>query len=294
MKLAVIIVSYNTKPYLQKCLETLKKSDFPQKELATVVVDNASTDDTVVELKSKFKDVVWVELDENTGFSRANNVGIKEVKDADYYLFLNPDTQVLANTLTKLVKYMENNKEVGVVSPYVQLLDGSIDDACHRGFPTPWNALCHFSGLAKLFSNSLLFNGYHLGYRDLLDVHQIDSCAGAAMLVRREIGEEIGWWDEDYFWYGEDLDFCYRVKQVGSRVMFYPEVKILHHKGVSGGIKKHSKQRSSADEKTRRLAQGARFDAMLIFYNKHYVDRKYPKLVTLVVTAFIRFIKLIT
>ena len=185
---------------------------------------------------------------------------------------------------------MDQNADIGVLVPYIKLQDGTIDDACHRGFPTPWNAFGHFSGLAKIFPNSMFFNGYHLGYHNLDSIHEIDAGAGAAMLVRRKVGEEIGWWDEDYFWYGEDLDFCYRVKQKKDKIIFYPDVVILHHKGVSGGIKKHSKQISSAGNKTRRVAQSARFDAMLIFYHKHY-KKKYPKLVTFIITSFIRIIK---
>lgn len=292
MKLAVIIVNYNAKPYLQKCLESIMVSDFPLKDLTIIVVDNASVDNTIEDLRHKFQKVSWIRLDENVGFSRANNIGIKEAKGADYYLFLNPDTQISLGGLSKMLEYMDKNPDVSILSPYVKLPDGLIDDACHRGFPTPWNAVCHFSGLSKIFPNSLLFNGYHLGYRKLINVHDIDACAGAVMLVRRQVGENIGWWDEDYFWYGEDLDFCYRVKLSGGKIVFYPEVEILHHKGVSGGIKKNSSNYSNVDSKTKKRAQEARFDAMIIFYNKHYID-KYPKILTLIVTSFIRIIKVI-
>lgn len=292
MKLAVIIVNYNTKQYLQKCLESLMESDYPLKDLSIVVVDNASVDNTIEDLRYKFQNVSWIKLDENVGFSRANNLGIRKWNQADYYLFLNPDTQVSLDGLSKMLKYMDNNLDVSILSPYVKLPDGSIDDACHRGFPTPWNAVCHFSGLSKFFPNSLLFNGYHLGYRNLNKVHEIDACAGAVMLVRRRAGENIGWWDEDYFWYGEDLDFCYRVKFFGGKILFYPGVEILHHKGVSGGIKKKSSNYSNVDSLTKKRAQKARFDAMIIFYKKHYAD-KYPKILTLIVTSFIRIIKVI-
>jgi len=292
MKLAVIIVSYNTKPYLQKCLKTLSKSNYPTKDLSIVVVDNASTDGTVAELKVLFQDVTWVKLDENTGFSRANNIGIKRAGEADYYLFLNPDTEVLPSGLSKMVSYLESNPDVGILTPYVKLTDGLIDDACHRGFPTPWNAFCHFSGLASMFPRSLLFNGYHLGYRSLDKIHEIDACVGAAMLVRKKVGEDIGWWDEDFFWYGEDLDFCYKAKERGNKIVFNPDVVVLHHKGVSGGIKKKSSNYSNVDRLTKKRAQEARFDAMIIFYKKHYTN-KYPKILTLIVTSYIRIIKVI-
>lgn len=102
------------------------------------------------------------------------------------------------------------------------------------------------------------------------------------MLVRREAGEEVGWWDEDYFFYGEDLDFCYKLKEKGWKIYFVPTVSVLHHKGVTGGIRKESQHVTTADKETRLRATKARFDAMKIFYKKHYMD-KYPEIVTWIV-----------
>jgi GT2 family glycosyltransferase len=99
------------------------------------------------------------------------------------------------------------------------------------------------------------------------------------MMVRREAGEQVGWWDEDYFFYGEDLDFCYELKKSGWKIYFVPDVKTLHYKGVSGGIKKHSQNLTTADKSTKRRATHARFDAMKIFYKKHYM-KKYPFFIT--------------
>ena len=96
------------------------------------------------------------------------------------------------------------------------------------------------------------------------------------MLVRRIAAEKVGWWDEDFFWYGEDLDFCYRLKEGGWKIYFVPEYEILHYKGASGGLKKASKHLSTATSDTRKRAHNARHEAMRIFYDKHYKD-KYPK-----------------
>ena len=95
------------------------------------------------------------------------------------------------------------------------------------------------------------------------------------MLVNKKVGDRIGWLDEDYFWYGEDLDFCFRVKKNGFKVIFYPYVSITHYKGIASGIKKHSTKISSADNRIKKMATNARFDVMRIFYNKHYKDA-YP------------------
>jgi len=114
--------------------------------------------------------------------------------------------------------------------------------------------------------------------------HQIEACVGACMLVRREVGEQINWLDEDYFWYGEDLDFCYRVKELSYEVWYVPEVSILHFKGVTSGIKKSSESITTATRETRQKAQIARFAAMRIFYNKHYT-KKYSSFITFLVNA---------
>ncbi|MDD5600060.1 MAG: glycosyltransferase, partial [Victivallaceae bacterium] len=175
----------------------------------------------------------------------------------------------------------------------VTLPSGEIDDASHRGFPTPWNALCYFSGLSALFPLSDFFNGYHLGYRDMNTVHEIDACTGAFMMIRSFVGEKLGWLDEDYFWYGEDLDFCYRVKQAGYPAYYVPDVSITHFKGIASGIKKHSQSQSTADTKTKKRAQEARFAVMRLFYEKHYKE-KYPLIIGLLVNWGISLKKAIT
>lgn len=283
--LSIIIVSYNTKAITLACIEsiprTLKKVSYE-----IIVVDNASADGSV-EAISKFKiphpKFQLIKSKENVGFSRANNIGVKE-SSGRYVLFLNSDTVVYEETIDGMVKFMEAHKDAGAATCFVELPNRKLDDAAHRGFPTPWRALAHFSGLAKTFSHTKLFGGYNLGWEDFSRIHEIDALAGAFMLVRRIAGKEIGWWDEDFFWYGDDLDFCYRLKERGWKIYFVPQYKILHYKGVSGGLKKVSRHLSTADKETRRRAITARFAAMKIFYDKHYKD-KYPWFVTALVRA---------
>ncbi len=252
-----------------------ESQDLPLAEI--IVVDNNSNDDSVemlenLKLKIENLKLKIIVNNNNTGFAKANNQGIKKSR-GKYVLFLNPDTIVLPETLPFMLEFMKKNPAVGVATCRVELVDGKLDEACHRGFPTPWNAFCHFSGLEKLFPHSRLFAGYYLGHLNLNTTHEIDSCVGAFMLVPRLVGEKIGWWDEDYFWYGEDIDFCYRVKKAGFKVMFVPKVKIIHYKGASSGIKK---TKSKADLKTKEKAMLASTQAMRIFYQKHYRG-KYPK-----------------
>ena len=275
--LSIVIVSYNTKNFLEICIESIKNTS-KGFTYEIVVVDNASSDGSSEMIKENFKDVLLIANKENLGFSKANNLGVKKT-NGRYVLFLNSDTEVYENTLNTMIKFMDKTKEAGAATCKLELPSGKIDDASHRGFPTPWNSFLHFSGISKALGNTKLFGGYNLGYLNLNETHEIDALAGAFMLVRREAGEQVGWWDEDYFFYGEDLDFCFMLKQKGWKIYYVPSVSILHHKGISGGIKKHSKEISTADEGTRIKSQKERFRAMKLFYKKHY-ERKYPWIIT--------------
>ena len=185
---------------------------------------------------------------------------------------------------------MDENSEVGAATCFIKLASGGMDPDCHRGFPTPWASFCHFSGLAKLFPHSKIFGQYHQTWKDLTKTHEVDSCCGAFMMVRREAMEEAGVWDEDFFFYGEDLDWCYRFQEKGWKVMFYPHVKIIHHKGASSGMKKSSQEVTTATRKAKRRARKASTDAMRIFYEKHYL-RKYPAIVNWLVLRGIKLME---
>jgi len=275
--LSIVIVSYNTKDFLQKCIESIKET---AKDLTyeIIVVDNASKDGSALLVKKNFKDVLVIENKENFGFSKANNIGVKKTSGR-YVLFLNSDTVIYGNVLKKMIDFMDNQSQAGAATCKLVLPSGKIDDASHRGFPTPWNSFSHFSGLSRVFGKTKIFGGYNLGFLDLSKIHEIDALAGAFMIVRRQAGVEVGWWDEDYFFYGEDLDFCYKLKEKGWKIYYVPEFSILHFKGVSGGIKKHSKHLATADSETKKNATRERFRAMKIFYKKNY-EQKYPWFVT--------------
>lgn len=285
--LSIIIVSYNTKDILLECLESVYNNLPKNLAVEVFVVDNASSDGSVEMVKREFPKTIVIENKENFGFSKANNMCVEKAK-GKYILFLNSDTKILQDVFTEMIIFMEKQKETGAATCRVELPSGDIDDASHRGFPTPWNAFCHFSGLSKIFPRSRIFSGYSFGWKDLSATHEIDACAGAFMIVRRVAGEQIGWWDEDFFWYGDDLDLCFRLKEKGWKIYYVPTVSILHYKGVSGGIKSHSQHLTTADEETKNLATKARFSAMKIFYRKHYL-KKYPKFVMWLVMLGIEF-----
>ncbi|MEK9178474.1 MAG: glycosyltransferase family 2 protein [Patescibacteria group bacterium] len=274
--LSVVITNYNSKDFVLSCIESIKKHNRQQVEsgdFEIIVVDNASSDGSLESL-SKLQSITLIPNDRNLGFSKANNLGVKKA-NGRYILFLNPDTEVFKDTLLKMIKFMDAHIDVGASTCRLLLPNGKIDDASHRGFPTPWNSFMRFSGLSMLFPKSRLLNGYNLGFCDLDKNHEIDVLAGAFMMVRRQAGEDIGWWDEDYFFYGEDIEFCFDLKEKGWKIYYVSDASSLHHKGISGGIKSISQKKTTADRDTKLNATRWRYKAMNIFYDKHYVNR-YP------------------
>lgn len=262
-ELGIVIVSYNTRDQLRRALETVCASEGIS--LQVVVVDNASTDDSVAMVQREFPQCHVIASATNDGFSKANNKGLRWLgfredgvsSDAPpYALLLNPDTETPPDTLAEMVRFMDAHPDAGMSGCKLIQADGTLDLACRRSFPTPLVSLYRFSGLAKLFPNSPRFARYNLTFKDPDGTYAVDSVVGAFTLVRREALAQIGLMDETFFMYGEDLDWCYRVKQAGWSVMYVGSSHILHLKGTVG--------RKSAKAKF----EFAR--AMLLFYRKHY------------------------
>ncbi len=279
LDLSIIIVSYSTKEFLRRLLDSIGENISAGIKYEVIVVDNASADNSSVMVAKDFPKIKLIANNQNFGFSKANNQGIKKTDKSRYVLFLNPDTLLEKGTIEEMIKFMDQNTDAGAATCKVVMSNGQIDDATHRGFPTPWNAFTHFSGISKIFPSSKLLNGYYLGWKDIEKVHEIDALAGAFMLVRRVAGEEVKWWDEDYFFYGEDIDFCFMLRAAGWKIYYVPTVSIFHYKGASSGIKEVSKQISTATRETKIRITKSRFNAMNIFYKKHY-SKKYPKFIT--------------
>lgn len=292
-ELSIIIVAFNSQDTIAGCLnsviETVKATDFQ-----IIISDNSENNDTGKIVKEKFgndKRVIYLKNDKNYGFSKGNNIALKN-SDAEFVLFLNPDTKIYDLTIDGMMEFIKKTPGCGVATCFIELPDGRLDDSSHRGFPTPIRSFAHFSGLSKIFKRNKILGGYNLSFLDISKAHEIESAAGSFMLVPKSVGDEISWWDEDYFFYGEDLDFCYRVKEKGYSVWFVPEFKALHMKGISSGIKKISKESTKASSSTKKLATYHRFRAMEIFYDKHYKS-KYPKAVNFLVKLGIKLKKTI-
>ncbi len=286
--LSIIIVSFNTKDLLINLLDSLKKAvEVCEKEgfrVETIVVDNHSQDGTVQLIKSKFKWVKLIVNKKNFGFAAANNQGILKVK-GELVLLLNSDTKVFPETLSKMIKFMGDHPKADGATCRVELPNGKIDPASHRGFPTPWNAFCYFLGLERLFPSLRFFAGYHQGWKDLDKAHQIDVCSGAFFMIRKSIIDKVGFLDERFFIYGEDIDWCYRIKKLGFRIFYYPKTKIIHSKRKSGREKLPDKKKNKdLTEEIRMSTKRNFYKTMKVFYKKHYSE-KYPWVVRKLVFA---------
>lgn len=286
INLSLIILSYNTRDLLRNCLVSVKKAEKNNFKMEFIVVDNVSVDKSAAMVKREFPWVKLIASPRNLGFSGGNNLGLKPASGR-YILFLNSDTEIAPDALVKMVKFMDQDPKIGASTPKTMLFSGGMDPDCHRGFPTPWASISYFLGLERLFPKSKIFGQYHKFYLDLNQPHEIDAGFGTFMFVRKEILDKVGKWDESYFFYGEDLDLFYRIKEAGWKVMFYPEPLVIHHKGASSGLRRESKKVTRASKETRIRTAKASIKAMEIFYKKFYQD-KYPSWVTWIVIFGIR------
>ena len=270
--LGIVIVSWNTRDLLKRCLRTVFASQGAF-SYRVVVVDNASDDESAAMVGRDFSNVDLIENRENVGYPRGNNIGLRhlgyqgarDVAEAAprYALLLNPDTEVPPDALYQMIKFMDSRPDIGAAGPKLILKDGSLDLACRRGFPTPLVSFYHYSGLAKLFPRSQRFGRYNMTFADEDQDLEVDSVVGAYMQVRKTAIERAGLMDEAFFMYGEDLDWAYRVKQAGYKVWYHPAVTVHHVKRAASG--KSPK------------AQFEFWRAMLIFYRKHFRRRTiYP------------------
>ncbi len=290
--LSIIIVSYNTAEMTKRCLTTLLTTISTQKNTAleVIVVDNASQDNTPKVLESiqseyQKKDILFTAVlnSQNLGYSKANNKGAA-VARGKYLLFLNSDVLVEGVKFESLFELMDKDPSIGVMTVKVILPDGSLDPASHRGFPTLWRSFSYYSGFEKAFGKlpflNRVFGGYHLTYKNLKKRHEIDSPTGAFYLTRKEIFNKVKGFDEHFFMYGEDLDLSLRVKALGYKTIYDPQYAVTHLKYQSGLKSKDSNTKSKTKEYF--------YDAMRIFYDKHY-SKKTPSFLNRIVYGVINY-----
>ena len=245
MKLSIVIVSYNVRAYLEECLQSVRKA-LEGIEGEVWVVDNNSQDDSVETLR---RDYPWVRLvanTENMGFARANNLAIRQ-SQSDYVLLLNPDTVVEEPTLRGVLDFMDAHPEAGGSGVMMHNADGTLAPESRRGLPTPWVAGLKMLGFTKR---------YYMSHLPWDQPGRIDVISGAFCMLRRKAIDQVGLLDEDFFMYGEDIDLSYRLLKGGWQNWYLP-FSITHYKGKS-------------TQKTDYRYVHIFYQAMLIFFRKHY------------------------
>jgi N-acetylglucosaminyl-diphospho-decaprenol L-rhamnosyltransferase len=276
-----IVVNFRTPDLTMNAVTHLRASDLPPGTLDVWVVDNDSGDDSAARLQACVPGARLLLSPRNLGFAGGNNLALQRVlelvesdaqrRDA-FVLLLNSDTEVAPNALGSCLEFMRAHPRAGVVGPKVVLPDGKLDLACRRGFPTPANAFWKLTGLARRFPRNPRFSGYNLTHLDEDETAEVDAVMGAFMLVRLSAVADVGLLDEQFFMYGEDLDWAYRLKAHGWQVWYYPLARVRHLKGAT--TRKQSR---------RMLVEFYR--AMWLFHRKHYAARNVFLLNWLVVSG---------
>ncbi len=230
-KISVIIVSYNVRAYLQQALYSLRRA------LAGIaheifVVDNASVDGTLAMLRQHFPEVIVLENRENVGFGRANNQALARAR-GEFVVMINPDTVVQEDTFRKLLAFFEHTPDAAAATCKIINPDGSFSVDCRHAIPTPMIAFWKVTGLSRLFPRSKLFGQYNLTYLDPNQTYPVPAISGSFMMVKRRVLEEVGFFDERFFMYCEDIDLCYRINLKGYKIYYVPTTQIIHYKGES-------------------------------------------------------------
>jgi GT2 family glycosyltransferase len=257
--LSVVIVSFNVRADLLRCLESIYASR-QDAAFAVWVVDNASRDESAAAVAEQFPQVRLVRNCDNVGFARANNQALRAI-DSEFVLLLNPDTLVGNHVFDETIAFLRGTPRAATVSCKLVTANGSLDLACRRSFPTAFDGLCRAAGLSRLFPRSPHLARYNVTYLDENQTSEVDAINGAFMMVRRAAIDEVGLLDEDYFMYMEDLDWCYRFKAAGWGVFYHPTTTVVHLKGRSG--------RQNSGRMIR-----AFFESMELFVRKHYRPRQ--------------------
>ncbi|MCK4559669.1 MAG: glycosyltransferase [Calditrichia bacterium] len=257
--LSIIIVNYNVRDFLMHALESIQRAvvNIPHE---IFIVDNASVDGSVEMVKNRFPDVKLIENQINKGFAAANNQAMKE-SSGEFIVLINPDTVVQEDTFSRLIEFMEKNPDAGAATCKILNPDGSFSVDSRHSIPTPMTAFWKQIGFSRLFPKSKIFAGYNLTYLDENEIYPVDAISGSFMFIRRAAFEKVGYLDEDYFMYCEDVDYCYRITRSGWKVYYAPVSDIIHYKGES--------------TKKNNLDYVLNFNKSLyIFYKKHF-HKKY-------------------
>lgn len=231
MQLSVIILNYNVRFFLEQCVFSVQKA-LKSIDGEIIVVDNNSQDDSCEMIKQRFLDIQLIENKENIGFPKGNNLGVAAAK-GEYICILNPDTLVAEDTFTRVLAFAKQKSDLGIVG--VKLIDGTGNflPESKRGIPTPWTAFTKITGLYQLFPKSRFFGKYYAEHLTENETGKTEILVGAFMLMKRELYNDIGGFDENCFMYSDDIDLSYLALKTGKSNYYFHETSVIHYKGES-------------------------------------------------------------
>ena len=259
MDVSIIIVSFNTCQLLDDCLASVLRETNRPHEI--IVVDNASTDDSLEMLQTKYPNVQLICNHGNAGFAKANNLGLG-LAEGKYMLLLNPDTIILDGAIDRLVSFMEHHPEAGICSPKNVGADYELQLNCDY-FPSLWNIFVEYARLGCLFPRRRIFNLTMMRHWNYDGIREVERVTGCSLLLRRELFDAIGDLDDNFFMYFEETDYCYRAQKRGFKTFFYPESVILHYGGQSAKAGKLNHIYNTT-------AMNYYLPSRYYFFNKHY------------------------
>ena len=228
--LSIIIVSWNARAYLLKCLQSLQR-ELSDLHAEIIVVDNASTDGSPEAVALEFPEVKLVRNPTNLGFAGANNAGIRQSRGC-YVCLINSDVEILPGCFELLLDHMGKNSSIGMLGPKILNADMTLQPSC-RAFPNLWDSFFRALGLDTLFPRSPLFGRRFMSCWSHDGIRRVDVLSGCFWMVRREAIEEVGLLDENFFMYAEDKDWCKRFHLAGWDVVYFPEARAIHYGGAS-------------------------------------------------------------
>lgn len=224
--ISIIIVNWNTEKLLLDCVDSLYRTTH-QSKIEVIVIDNASTDNSVSALRASFPQIQIVVNPTNFGFAKANNIGIIRATGR-YVCLINSDVKVLDGALDQLSRYMDAHHEVGAAGPLTYRGNMIIQKNC-RKFPTLWNLCCEEFFLNRIFPSTSFLQGRDMLRYDYQAIMEIEVLAGCFLMVRRDVVESVGILDERFFFYSEDVDWCKRIRDAGWKLIHYPKAQIIHY-----------------------------------------------------------------
>ena len=231
MTLSIIIVNYNVKLLLQACLESVAGA-IKNCDAEVIVIDNASTDNSIGYLQPMFPEFIFISNPVNEGFAKANNKALAITK-GEFILFLNPDTTVQHDFFTKCLQFFRTHPNAGALGVKMIKGNGEFLKESKRGFPSPLVSLWKMTGITEMLPHSSVFAKYYLGHLDANSDHEVDVLSGAFMMVKKEVLQITGGFDERFFMYAEDIDLSYRIKKAGYKNYYFAGTTIIHYKGSS-------------------------------------------------------------